>query len=687
MKKFLVGIATVITMAVLCVVSAGAEAYGDYTYSVLEDGTVEITDYTGSAATLEIPSEIDGKKVTSIGDKAFQFCYSLNSVIIPDGITNIGDNAFYACVPLTSINIPASVNDIGDYAFYDCKYLTSMILPYGVESIGDYTFSRCFGLNSIIIPDSITSIGNYAFYNCTGLKSIAIPEKVTSVGEWTFSSCSSLSSVKLSDNVTSIGADAFYGCSSLADITIPDSVREIGDYAFNSCSKLRSVIIPDSVTSIGKYAFYNCEALSSVVMTDSVTDIGNYAFGYSSANSKFVLIDGFVINCYENSAAQKYASDNGIEHKILAFPVTNLSLNSANHNSITLVWTENNEASGYVIEQYIDEEWVQIADITDNTKVTYKVTGLAPCTTYNFRMKAYSEENIGEYTDKIIVNTTMTAVKDFTSPSRSTSAIRLNWTENAYATGYVIEQYTSGGWVQIADINDSSTVTYKVTALKPGTAYKFRMKAYSVTGYGEMILGNKTATLTVNTMASPVSRFAIKSRSSVAIRLRWAKNTAVDGYVIEQKIDGKWVQIADISDNATTEYKVTGLKASTKYRFRMKTYSVTKYGEKTYSAYTSTLAGATNPSAVSGLRVKSRSDKAIRLAWTSNASANGYLIEQYVDGNWVQIADVNSNATTEYKVTGLASGTTYKFRIKTYNIIDNTTLYSEYKAVNGTTLS
>ncbi|MBQ8791281.1 MAG: leucine-rich repeat protein [Ruminiclostridium sp.] len=273
-----------------------------------------------------------------------------------------------------------------------------------------------------------------------------------------------------------------------------------------------------------------------------------------------------------------------------------------------------------------------------------------------------------------------------TSPSRSTTAIRLNWDKIDTATGYIIEQFDGEKWIQIADITDNATITYKVTGLKSGTAYKFRMKAYSVTEGGGIIYSNKTATLTVNTQASSVKDFDLKSRSSVALRLKWSKNTAVDGYVIEQKIDGVWVQIADIDDYATTEYKVTGLTAATSYEFRMKSYAITKYGEKTYSAYTSTLIKTTNPSAVSGLKVKSKSDKAIRLAWTANATASGYLIEQYVDGNWVQIADVNDSATTEYKVTGLASATEYQFRVRTYFVVGETTLYSEYKTVNGTTL-
>ena len=84
LKKWLLGFATFAAMVVICAVCAGAETFGDYEYSVLNDGTVEITDYNGSAEKVDIPKTIDGKTVTKIGVSAFEDCTNFKSITIPD---------------------------------------------------------------------------------------------------------------------------------------------------------------------------------------------------------------------------------------------------------------------------------------------------------------------------------------------------------------------------------------------------------------------------------------------------------------------------------------------------------------------------------------------------------------------------------------------------------------------------
>ena len=260
-------------------------AYGlQLEYEELEDGTVEITKFVSSSSTdIELPSVIDGKRVTSIGDSAFnayniEACKNLTSIIIPNSVTSIGNYAFYKCTSLTDVTIPDSVTSIEDGAFYECTSLTSAIIPDSVTSIGQYAFDSCTSLKDVTIPDSVTSIGGYAFQNCTSLTSIIIPDSVTSIGYAAFYNCTSLTTITIPDSVTSIEGYAFQNCTSLTTITIPDSVTSIGDCAFEDCTSLTSITIPDSVTSIGDCAFEDCTSLTSITIPESVTSIGGSAF-------------------------------------------------------------------------------------------------------------------------------------------------------------------------------------------------------------------------------------------------------------------------------------------------------------------------------------------------------------------------------------------------------------------------
>jgi hypothetical protein len=120
-----------------------------------------ITGYNGTEKNVIIPNEIDGVRVTVIGNNALRM-KGLTSVTIPNNVTVIGTNAFYAN-SLTSINIPASVTTIG-MASFSRNNLTSVSIPEGVTTIENHAFSGN-KITNLVIPRSVREIGEYAFGN------------------------------------------------------------------------------------------------------------------------------------------------------------------------------------------------------------------------------------------------------------------------------------------------------------------------------------------------------------------------------------------------------------------------------------------------------------------------------------------------------------------------------------------
>ena len=344
-KKCFVALLMVVVMMCACWTGVLAEdveretfTSGDYEYALLDDGTVEITGYNGKAEKLTIPNMLNGKKVTSIDDRAFYRCDSLISIIIPDSVAKISANPFAYCSTLKSIfvssehpyffaidgvlfrkadsclisypkgreyttyNIPQGITAIESSAFYDCKFLTRVTIPDSVTSIGDCAFSLCDSLTSITIPDSVEQIGTNPFTVCSALKSISVspehPYFATIDGVLfrkadkaliSYPAGISSSTYTIPQGITAIGDSAFYYCDSLTSVSIPDSVTSIGDNAFYFCESLTSVTIPDSVTAIGDSAFSYCDSLTSVSIPDSVTAIGDEAF-YSCSSLTSVNI-------------------------------------------------------------------------------------------------------------------------------------------------------------------------------------------------------------------------------------------------------------------------------------------------------------------------------------------------------------------------------------------------------------
>ena len=268
----------------------------DFTFDAT---TGTIKKYNGNDAVVNIPSEINGTPVTTIGNAAFRDS-SVTSVTIPASVTEIGSNAFAGCTNLTSVNYAGdwsnltiqsgnpAVQDAANEQLFDFKFIlnnTAVIVTRYKGPAADVTIPSRYkdkpvtainnavfpnsAVTSVTIPDSVTSIHDVSFFNCSQLTNISIPNSVTYIGYSAFSYCTSLKSITLPSSLSTISRALFSGCSQLTTIHIPDSVSSIQFYAFHDCENLKTIRIPVSVTSIRDFAFDGCPSSMTVTYPGS----------------------------------------------------------------------------------------------------------------------------------------------------------------------------------------------------------------------------------------------------------------------------------------------------------------------------------------------------------------------------------------------------------------------------------
>ena len=364
--------------------------------------------------------------------------------------------------------------------------------------------------------------------------------------------------------------------------------------------------------------------------------------------------------------------------------VTGVKVKTQGTTSLTLAWDKNASANGYVVEQYKGGKWTQIAKTSSNATVTYTVNGLKADTTYTFRIKGYvvsgTTEYSGEYT-RLAAKTRIANVGTFKGSTVSDSAIKLDWSKNDKASGYIIEQYKGGKWTALATTKNNTTLTFTVKGLASATVYSFRIKSFRKAG--GKIEYSEYASLKAATSFGGVNSLTVKSYTASAITLAWSKNASANGYIIEQYKGGKWVQIAKTASNAVVSYTVSGLAADTTYTFRVRAYK-TAAGKTIYSEY-ARLAAKTRIAKVASFRVTGTTISAVELSWNKNAKATGYIIEIYRGGKWTAIATTKNNTTLRFTMKGLARNTTYSFRIKAFRKTGSTTEFSEYSGLKAAT--
>ncbi len=154
--------------------------------------------------------------------------------------------------------------------------------------------------------------GEVAVYNGSrAVHDLIIPcsigeNPVCTIGDNAFKNSSELESVTVEAALNEIGYLAFYNCSRLKNIEFKKPVGTISRSAFNRCTALESIALPHGCKKICTYAFRTCKSLHKIVIPSSVDIIEPDAF-LESPN--------VVIYCKKDSAAERYAIENGLKYK------------------------------------------------------------------------------------------------------------------------------------------------------------------------------------------------------------------------------------------------------------------------------------------------------------------------------------------------------------------------------------
>mgnify|MGYP004519834131 CR=1 FL=1 len=299
--------------------------YGGFEYSVLQDGTLRLDSYDGSASDALIPSKIDGKSVVAFGAMLFRDCETLervsvessNELFSTDGLavfSKDGKILVRLAAPVAEYFVPEGCELIGDHAFDSAERLERVHLPESLVRIGKLAFAKS-GVREVVIPPSVETIEDRAFFSCRNLVSCELSNGLRMIGEGAFS-LTAVESFYVPESVECIGRGAFgltpaqkrveFGAIAIAPenrtyhidekggLYVSDALVElIGDvdvYAIRpgtrviadrACCRhgcLRSIEVPEGVRAIGDEAFRGARMLREVGLPESLESIGDAAF-------------------------------------------------------------------------------------------------------------------------------------------------------------------------------------------------------------------------------------------------------------------------------------------------------------------------------------------------------------------------------------------------------------------------
>lgn len=158
--------------------------------------------------------------------------------------------------------------------------------------------------------------------------------------------------------------------------------------------------------------------------------------------------------------------------------------------------------------------------------------------------------------------------------SKKTS-LKLSWTKSSGITGYKIYVYDTSkkAYVRKKTITNPNTTAYKITGLKAGVTYYFKIATFNRINGVDYISYLSSGTLSAMTVPAD-SKIIQACGENHSATIRWKKINGASGYIIYKynKKTKKYVRIAKVKGNSKFTYTNKKLKKSKTYSYKVKAY-------------------------------------------------------------------------------------------------------------------
>ena len=347
-----------------------------------------------------------------------------------------------------------------------------------------------------------------------------------------------------------------------------------------------------------------------------------------------------------------------------------LTATTQSDTSISLTWTAPNAngytITGYQVEQSLDGTvWNTIVTNTQNTAVSYTVTGLTDSTDYYFKVTGINALGIGALGP--VANAHTFGAPDPFIPltfSSTTTSATVNWTQ-PYDHGSPITSYRveilnlvngvgNGQWLTLTTATPT-TLTNTHLNLQTNTEYSYRIVA--INPYGSVT----SSIQPITTFALPPTLTATAS-SGTTIDLNWSTVSGSTTYSVYSSANDVTFTLLQSGISATT-YQATGLSLGQTVYYKV---TVTNAAGESAQSTSATATTWSLPGTPTGLTITNPTPTTARFTWTAPTDFGGapsvtYTLQRSEDNsNWTSHLP---STTTTVDDNSLTLGQQYYWRV------------------------